>query len=163
MTIRRRIGGLLAATLLSTLVVGIAQEAPAAAQASPTCRSEGCNYQDPNQTLCDRDGRTLESFWRDNTFISLKYSPTCNAAWAYGYTLKPAAAPCNTWNNHDLILIEGSSGGQIVAATQNCLSDAPGYIVYTNMVSFNYWTRACLVKGWSATMTTSYNGCTSWR
>ncbi|HEY3141878.1 MAG TPA: DUF2690 domain-containing protein [Acidimicrobiales bacterium] len=164
MTIRRRIGGLLAATLLSALFVGITHEAPAsAAPAAPSCTSEGCNYQDPHQTGCDRDGRALESFWRDNTFISLKYSPSCNAAWAYGYTLKSTYAPCNSWNDHDLLWIEGSSGGRIVAYTMNCLSSAPGNVVYTNMVSFNYWTRACLVKGRAADWSLTYNGCTSWR
>ncbi len=161
---RRRIAQFLAAALFSTIVIGATdQPSVSAAPAARTCKSEVCNYKNPEEYGCGRDARPLESFWRDNTFISLRYSPSCNAAWAYGYTRKSTYAPCNSWNDHDMLRIEGSSGGRIVAQTSACLSSAPGYVVYTNMVSFNYWTRACLVRGRVADWSQAYNGCTGWR
>ncbi|HEY3141389.1 MAG TPA: DUF2690 domain-containing protein [Acidimicrobiales bacterium] len=162
MTLRRRIGGLLAATLLSTLFIGITQEAPAsAAPAAPACTSSGCNGQDPIAARCG-DARTLESFWRDNAFIELRYSPVCNAAWARGITYNTSGW-CNSWNDQQILWVEGSAGGQIVVQDSVCMSSTPGYSFYTTMVGFNYWTRACLVKSVAADWSMHYNGCTSWR
>lgn len=159
MTLRKRIGGFLTAVLLSTLFVGIANESPASAA---TCWGSSCNRQSPRATGCEVGAYTLESFWRGNTFIELRYSPTCYSAWARGVSYNTWYR-CNGWTNSDWLWIEGSSGGAIRIRNQACLSSAPNAPWHTNMVDFHLWTRACLAFTGPMEYPPRYNGCTRWR
>jgi hypothetical protein len=158
-TLRKRIVGVLAATILATSVISTTQSSPALAAG---CRGPSCNGQYPNEMGCDADARTLESFRQANTFIELRYSPSCYAAWARGISYN-TWRNCTGWTDQDVLWVEGSSGGVIRVRYGRCLSNAPSYQFWTAMVGFNYWTRACLVNYAAHSSTPRYNGCTGWR
>lgn len=158
-TLRKRFAGFLAAAIMATLVIGIAHASPAAAAG---CRGSSCNGRYPDPMGCSTGAHTLESFWRGNSYIELRYSPRCNSAWARG-TSYNTWRNCTGWTDQDALWVEGSSGGVVRVRYGRCLSNAPGSQFHTAMVGFNYWTRACLVNYAAHSSTPRYNGCTRWR
>ncbi|MFF2076428.1 DUF2690 domain-containing protein [Kitasatospora sp. NPDC058162] len=59
--------------------------APAGAKPVPTdpaCRALGCAHKDPKTTGCGKDARTLQTQVVGKVVVYLRYSRTCQAAWA---------------------------------------------------------------------------------
>ncbi|MER7581730.1 DUF2690 domain-containing protein [Kitasatospora sp. NPDC097691] len=50
--------------------------------ATPTCQAIGCDHKDPKYTGCGKDARTLHTDVIGKVVIYLRYSQTCQAAWA---------------------------------------------------------------------------------
>ncbi|MFG3228564.1 DUF2690 domain-containing protein [Kitasatospora sp. NPDC048194] len=55
-----------------------AQPVPSA----PVCRAVGCAHKDPKTTGCGKDARTLQTQVVGKVVVYLRYSRTCQAAWA---------------------------------------------------------------------------------
>lgn len=106
----------------------------------PACTYSSCNGQDPNSTGCSNGATTLDSFSADGYYVELRYSPSCHAAWARASGSSQNV--CNGWTNALLARVEGSTGRYLALDYEHCLN---GGIYWTNMVSFHYWTRACLM------------------
>ncbi|MFF4378703.1 DUF2690 domain-containing protein [Kitasatospora sp. NPDC001547] len=49
---------------------------------SPACRAVGCAHKDPKTTGCGKDARTLQTQVIGKVVVYLRYSRTCQAAWA---------------------------------------------------------------------------------
>lgn len=126
------------------------------ASAAPKCSGSSCNGKFPDEAGCT-DGVTIESFSRSNSFVELRYSKRCNAAWARGVS-NNGKYNCSGWTNQDILTIEASTG----RTYSRNLSCGPGSNFFTPMVSFNYNVRACL-KRYKAFGATTPNGCTAWR
>lgn len=156
-TLRKQIAAIIAVAILATLVIGVRETSPASAA---PCWGSSCNGKDA--AICGAGAYTLESFWRGNVFIEIRYSPTCYSVWARGISYN-TWRNCTGWTDQDGIWIEGSSGGVVRVRYGRCLSSAPGSPIRTPMVGFNYWTRACLVNYAASSSTPRYNGCTAWR
>ncbi|MFJ9771866.1 DUF2690 domain-containing protein [Kitasatospora sp. NPDC101157] len=59
--------------------------APAVARPAPSdppCRAVGCAHKDPKSTGCGKDARTLQTQVIGKVVVYLRYSRTCQAAWA---------------------------------------------------------------------------------
>ncbi|MFD7451398.1 helix-turn-helix domain-containing protein [Kitasatospora sp. NPDC059827] len=54
----------------------------AAVAGAPDCRALGCAHKDPKTTGCGRDARTLQTQVVGKVVVYLRYSQTCQAAWA---------------------------------------------------------------------------------
>ncbi|MFJ3215145.1 DUF2690 domain-containing protein [Kitasatospora sp. NPDC086801] len=52
------------------------------APAAPTCQAVGCAHKDPKATGCGKDARTLQTDVIGKVVVYLRYSQTCQAAWA---------------------------------------------------------------------------------
>ncbi|KJS62464.1 DUF2690 domain-containing protein [Streptomyces rubellomurinus] len=50
--------------------------------ATPDCRAVGCAHKDPKYTGCGKDARTLQTQVVGKVVVYLRYSRTCQAAWA---------------------------------------------------------------------------------
>ncbi|MBO1417931.1 XRE family transcriptional regulator [Streptomyces sp. FH025] len=48
----------------------------------PTCQAVGCAHKDPKTTGCGKDARTLQTQVIGKVVVYLRYSGTCQAAWA---------------------------------------------------------------------------------
>ncbi|MBV2153872.1 DUF2690 domain-containing protein, partial [Kitasatospora sp. SUK 42] len=48
----------------------------------PTCQAVGCAHKDPKTTGCGKDARTLQTQVVGKVVVYLRYSRTCQAAWA---------------------------------------------------------------------------------
>ncbi len=147
-------------TFAGGFAVNVAGAGPALAAA---CNGSSCNGRNPHDTGCDVGAYPLQSFSRAGVFVELRYSPSCNAAWARGVSYNEWRN-CTGWTEQDILRIEGSTNRSSVAIEyESCLSYSPGSYFYTEMVGFNYWTRACtmLYRVWDPNL--YYNGCTAWR
>ncbi|MEV7183258.1 DUF2690 domain-containing protein [Kitasatospora sp. NPDC093102] len=49
---------------------------------SPACQAVGCAHKDPKTTGCGKDARTLQTQVIGKVVVYLRYSQTCQAAWA---------------------------------------------------------------------------------
>ncbi|MFJ7246571.1 DUF2690 domain-containing protein [Kitasatospora sp. NPDC098652] len=49
---------------------------------APDCRALGCAHKDPKTTGCGKDARTLQTTVIGKVVVYLRYSQTCQAAWA---------------------------------------------------------------------------------
>ncbi|MFJ4186175.1 DUF2690 domain-containing protein [Kitasatospora sp. NPDC089509] len=54
----------------------------APAPSDPACRALGCAHKDPKTTGCGKDARTLQTQVIGKVVVYLRYSRTCQAAWA---------------------------------------------------------------------------------
>ncbi len=107
------------------------------------CHANTCTGLNPASHGCNRDARTVGSYTSGSYTVNLRYSPACYAAWAQitgpyssewggaidGFTSQSQSSPVVQW-----IASPPSPGG-----------------TYSLMVSFHYWTRACLARndsGW---------------
>ncbi|WBP88982.1 helix-turn-helix domain-containing protein [Kitasatospora cathayae] len=64
---------------------GPAATAPTAAKPAPSepaCQAVGCAHKDPKTTGCGKDARTLQTQVIGKVVVYLRYSRTCQAAWA---------------------------------------------------------------------------------
>ncbi|MEV7601775.1 DUF2690 domain-containing protein [Kitasatospora sp. NPDC089797] len=52
------------------------------APSDPACRALGCAHKDPKTTGCGKDARTLQTQVIGKVVVYLRYSRTCQAAWA---------------------------------------------------------------------------------
>ncbi|GGU59593.1 DUF2690 domain-containing protein [Kitasatospora aureofaciens] len=52
------------------------------APSDPPCRAVGCAHKDPKTTGCGKDARTLQTQVIGKVVVYLRYSRTCQAAWA---------------------------------------------------------------------------------
>ncbi|MEU9075341.1 DUF2690 domain-containing protein [Kitasatospora sp. NPDC048538] len=52
------------------------------ASAPPACQAVGCAHKDPKTTGCGKDARTLQTDVIGKVVVYLRYSQTCQAAWA---------------------------------------------------------------------------------
>ncbi|MER8100538.1 DUF2690 domain-containing protein [Kitasatospora sp. NPDC094016] len=65
----------------------VAEPAPTATTAKPVpgasvCQAVGCAHKDPKATGCGKDARTLQTDVIGKVVVYLRYSQTCQAAWA---------------------------------------------------------------------------------
>lgn len=75
---------LLVSLLGMTAFVGVSTAAAHATQRSHpqvTCSGNGCNGQNPATTGCAADARTVQTATFSNSFVQLRYSPTCGTNW----------------------------------------------------------------------------------
>ncbi|MFE3501565.1 helix-turn-helix domain-containing protein [Kitasatospora sp. NPDC059160] len=66
----------------STSATGRTAPTTAAVAGAPDCRALGCAHKDPKTTGCGRDARTLQTQVIGKVVVYLRYSQTCQAAWA---------------------------------------------------------------------------------
>lgn len=151
------------ALVASVVPVATAQADPA----SPRCHDQGCNGQMPEQAGCVGDDvKPLDSFHADNgALIELRYSPSCDAAWAR-MTMTEAgqgSGTCNGWNDDDVIRIEGADWqGPGKDSYDNCLVSGANQ-VWTSMIGFGWNVRACYVlrAPWASDEPDTRLGCTA--
>ncbi len=46
-----------------------------------TCSGEGCDGQSPATSGCDADAKTIQTAVFSNSYVELRYSPTCGTNW----------------------------------------------------------------------------------
>ncbi len=73
-------------TTIGLTVALVAGSSAGVAQAAPTCQGNDCDYQDPMDSGCYADARTVESVplvYRDEQVgkVDLRWSPACQTNW----------------------------------------------------------------------------------
>ncbi|MGA5823956.1 DUF2690 domain-containing protein [Kitasatospora sp. NPDC094028] len=69
--------------------------------ATPDCRAVGCAHKDPKYTGCGKDARTLQTQVVGKVVVYLRYSRTCQAAWAAITEGEPKDSATITGTNGD--------------------------------------------------------------
>lgn len=118
-------------TALATVGVGASSAPPAFAGG---CWGDSCTGQDPEAQGCS--AQTIDSVYPPGggSLVELRQSSDCYAAWARA---------AGGWN----ILVQGSTtpdGSNIVVQYGAVGGDPATGVEWTDMVSFGYWTRACI-------------------
>ncbi|MFJ8476818.1 DUF2690 domain-containing protein [Kitasatospora sp. NPDC094011] len=71
-----------AADVPATTALASASASAKPAPSDPACRALGCAHKDPKTTGCGKDARTLQTQVIGKVVVYLRYSRTCQAAWA---------------------------------------------------------------------------------
>jgi hypothetical protein len=117
---------------------------PAQAQAA-TCYDTGCTGKDPQTLGCSSDARTLDSFTLDSGafYVELRLSQNCWAAW----TRITASTRCTCATSFGEV--QGFTNTTIKTATYDYgVQAVAGKGVWTRMISFSYFDRACYSDAW---------------
>jgi Protein of unknown function (DUF2690) len=113
------------------------------------CNGNGCTGLNPVSMGCSGDARTIDSYRSGSMTVNLRESPACFAVWAqivgtgsssYGGAILGYTSTSNPYPSVEYIATPPSPQGS-----------------YSLMVSFHYWTKACLAfnaSGWGT------QGCT---
>lgn len=156
----RRTFAAITAVVLGALTAIALSPSPALAA---TCYGASCLHQDPSSTGCSTNATNLASFRHADPFadpdplIELRYSSTCNAAWA-----RVTDGDCRPWACGGII--EASLNKNTIAHwSYNYAAPRPGAQVWTNMMPFNYWVRACIVNWIGDGFTYQRVACTAWK
>ncbi|GAA2139063.1 hypothetical protein GCM10009760_20860 [Kitasatospora kazusensis] len=126
-----------AALLLAAAALGVL---PGPAAAASRCTKAACDGRDPSSAGCAADAVTRASFSGASVRVELRYSPSCQAAWARA----TAAPPGQT------LMVEDSGG----ARSRMTVHQTPAH---TQMVDATTKARACLGPADSDVLT-----CTPW-
>lgn len=158
-TLKRIIATGAVAVLAGFMTAGVAS----ADNGSASCHDQGCNGQMPEQAGCAADAKPLDSFHADNgTLIELRYSPSCDAAWARMSGAGQGSGTCNGWNDDDVIRIEGADWqGPGRDSYDNCLVNGADQ-AWTAMIGFGWNVKACYVlrPPWASDEAETGFGCT---
>jgi Protein of unknown function (DUF2690) len=77
----------LAVTLFgATALAGFPVASAHAANAQVTCSGNGCNGLDPEKTGCAADAFTVQTAVFSDSYVQLRYSPTCGTNWGRVYS-----------------------------------------------------------------------------
>ena len=159
MEIIRRVTVSLAAVVLSTVGIIAVGASPAAAA---SCSGSSCLHQDPSATGCTNGATTLTSFrysdpWTSyDPLIELRYSSTCKAAWT-----RVTDGDCQPWACSGVI--EASVNKSTIAHWSTSPAPHPNAQVWSNMMPFSYWVRACFVTWSDEGQPYQRVACTAWR
>jgi hypothetical protein len=136
---------------LLALVVGFGTTlvVPTAAMAAAACNSSSCNGRDPHSTGCDVGAYDLDNFTSPidgYAYVQLRYSPSCNAAWAR-LTTGSSGMPSHSYLT--LNVYHTASGGSPAAEYLKKVTDSTnnwgsGVVSWSYMNSYTDYVQACL-------------------
>ncbi|MEW1839199.1 DUF2690 domain-containing protein [Nonomuraea angiospora] len=136
----------LAAAAAMAFIAASPHASAAPAVAAVGCTNSGCNNKDPNAMGCGADATTLDSASNQGVTVDLRYSRTCNAAWA---RVRATGTDHDEPNQYVNFWTYGSSAKngnpEIQAAGDCCVSGATTQ--YTAMISYTNWVWARFYNG----------------
>ncbi|MEZ0109790.1 hypothetical protein ABH920_003804 [Catenulispora sp. EB89] len=137
--------------LLASAVPGAASAASSTAPRAGTatvhpdtgCYSTSCTNQDPVAKGCATNIQTLDTVSGGSYVVHLRYSPGCNAVWAQ------AVGTSDSYHAGEVLGYQTDSEAYPVVGNITGTPTPQGS--YSLMVSFTYWTQACIAynaSGW---------------
>ncbi len=151
--------------ILSTMIAAATPPAYAVG-----CYGGSCTGQDPVAEGCATGAYTIDSFRYygpiaslNGALLELRYSSACYAAWARvtgGNSNGGCSSPWLYQGQPCTMVIEGSWNRSTVATWIDAWVN--GYQSWTWMLSFHYWTRACLASRPPFSSTYTRIACTGW-
>jgi len=115
-------------TLLVLVVLStIAVVAPATPASAAGCNANGCTGKNPQVQGCSPTAYNLDEFSYAGIRFELRYSPACGAAWTRVTSL----------THHNTVFGQIRGGGYVFGV------QAVEGQVWTKMISFNFFVKAC--------------------